>query len=193
MARSAVYNEWEDAGLAFSSEEVAGFDPKALAEKRIAYLLDVALVLERVSTIPKTSKPAFHHGAARSLVNRASWYCKALTLPGFDKTAAMTLPDSRAKDGKTLTAEAQKYIRQGPDVWLEGMLDNVEACLRYAVSLGRRAESRSGWTKTDRSLSNKLANALVQERSTVVKLMEDYSALPVDNSSVSEVDSKDSE
>lgn len=176
MARSAVYDKWEDVGLAFSVEEVADYDPKVLGEKRIAHLMDAALVMERRSTLPKIDKPAFCHQVARDLLNRATGYCRALTLPGIDKSAALTLPHAGSAEGKALTARA---VNMDIDAWLVEEIARVEACLRYAVSIGRRAESRTGWRKTDRSLSNKLANALVQEHKRWTLLREEYYSLPV--------------
>ena len=184
MARSAVYDEWEDVGLAFSAQEVAEYDPKALGEKRIAHLLESALVLERLSTIPKAEKPKWCHDAARDLLTRATWICKALTLPGIDKAAALELPPASSAEGKAITAAAQ---RLDLDTWLEEEISKAEACLRYAVSIGRRAESRPDWRKQDRSLSNKLANALVNDHKRLQFLQEQFYALPVK----AKVDSKD--
>lgn len=175
MATAKGYDEWEDVGLAFTAEEVDAYDPRVLAEKRVAHLIDQAQVMERASSIPKAEKPAWHSLAAKQLIHRASWHCKAVTLEGFDKKEALTPPDPRSEKGKRLTARAQAVV---PSVWLAEEMDNVEACLRYAVSIGRRAEKREDWTKSNRSLSNKFCNALAQERFTLDKLNEELNALP---------------
>jgi hypothetical protein len=159
MAKAALYDQYEDVGMAFSDEEVAGWDPVAWGEGRVTYLLQQSRVLLRRSEL-NLGKDEWWILAAKTVYETATWYCYALELPGLDKEIAQALPSANSKDGKALTGMA---LDLDPDVWVTTFTAGAEAALGFTVTIGRRALSREGWTKKQTRMGNKLANCIMKE------------------------------
>lgn len=162
MATAYAYDSWEDPGLAFTDEEVANYDPWKLADARRDYLLSMWAVVHRRSEL-KIEAAEWWRKAAAKILDVTSWYCVSCEIPAFDRAAlAEGLPPASSSQGKALTKQA---LDQTPEGFLGEWQASSEACMRYAVTLGRRAVgSRRG--RNLKRISNKLANSINKEMST---------------------------
>lgn len=176
MARAAAYDEWEDAGLALSDDEVNSYQPVQVGQKRVAQLsMAVRLLLRQVETgQPKT---ATIQDAANRLLDAATWYCRALGLEGINREELTTLPKASTAEGKKLTAQSLKL--PAPDL-LRSLREKAEADMRYAVTIGRRCEgprrAAGGWSKENRSASNRLANSINKEMNAIRKALDAWAS-----------------
>lgn len=143
-----------------------------MAQKRAQQVtVAVRLLLRQQETDqPKTATIA---EAAKRLLDCLTWYCRAVGLDGVDRTEITTLPTLASAEGKKLTAQALKLST--PDL-LRRLREKAEADMGYAVTIGRRCEgvrrAEGGWSKEDRSASNRLANAILKEMTTCNKLLD---------------------
>jgi hypothetical protein len=171
MATAVAYDQWDDPGLAFSEEEIAGYLPTALATQRIEMLCYQHRVILRAVQVG-APKPVFWAKAAAKLLDVASWYAQAVGVTGIDREACGQLPDPKSAAGKELTVVAQ---RLEPDSFITALAVDAELQMRYVVTIGRKcagATPISKWGKKERSLSNKLANAVKKEIDLAHKLSE---------------------
>lgn len=163
MARAKAYDEYEDAGLAFSVEELALYRPQKWAEQRVLELREMILVLKRRELLPEMPKPEWWKGVRKRCEQLASWYCVALEVPALaEDDVALPPPTSHA--GKRLAKSAAGVV--DGQVWLDEARVSSEASLKYVVTLGRRCQgnpSTSGWKLAEGKQSNKLANCIVKE------------------------------
>lgn len=172
MATAFAYDAWEDPGLAFTEREVEDYDPQKLAEARRDHLLSMWAVVHRHSEL-KIEAVQWWKDAARKVLDVASWYCVACEVPAFDRAElASSLPSPSSSAGKKLTAQALDLT---PEAWLGDWSASSEACMRYAVTLGRRAIGKKRGKNLKR-LSNKLANSIMKEMRTAQHLEELLSA-----------------
>lgn len=170
MARAAMYDQFEDVGMAFTEEELKAFKPEEVAEERCRVLVGHARAALRRSEIPDMPKPKWLEEVASRLIDSVTWTLKAMTLEGIDRDKVLSLPAAGSKEGKALTVEAQRWSVEE----LEGLRSEGEALLRWCVTIGRRCESMGSWRKADRSRSNKLANCLVQDLNRIDRLMDSH-------------------
>lgn len=131
----------------------------------------VRLLLRQAET--GQPKAATTTEAAKRLLDVVTWYCRAVGLDGVNRTEITTLPSLSSAEGKKLTAHALKLST--PDL-LRRLREKAEADMRYAVTIGRRCEgvrrAEGGWSKEDRSASNRLANSILKEVSTCGKMLD---------------------
>lgn len=166
MARAAAYDQYEDPGMAFSSQELADYLPGSWAEERVYKLLEIVSLAKRRSEIPGTN-PEWWKEVAKSIPPLMRWYCIAIEIDSL-AAAEYELPDPRSKAGKVLTHTAQSLTERG---FLANWQTDAEASMRYVVTIGRRAQGASkAWGKSEGRLSNKLANCVQRELSLCAKL-----------------------
>lgn len=161
MASASAYDEFEDAGMAFTADQVGAYQVATAIEERIAVLCRELHVVTRRMALPGTEKPVWHQHAQRALVTSITWLLRVGSLPGKSEDELTALPAPTTAAGKALTKEAQTME---PVDWCAAMLSDAENELVQAVTLGRRAQSAQSWPKAQRSLSNKYANALNGQR-----------------------------
>ena len=167
MATAVAYDAWEDPGLAFSEEEVAAFNPQELGAARRDHLLSLWAVAVRRADLVGAEKPQWWKDAAKKLLDTASWYCVAMEVPAFDRELLKDeLPAPSTAEGKRLAKQA---LDASPDDFLGAWLDNAEACMRHAVTLGRRHAGKHK-NKNSKRLANKLANCLTREMAANTRL-----------------------
>lgn len=157
--------------MAFTEAQVEAWDPQAWLLSKVDEIQRDAHVFERRSAIPGVEKKAWHDRVVKQLVATAAWFTQVAGGEGFSRAEFLDLPSARTKAGKALTAEAQ---RTDPEDWLVTRVEEASGDLRFFVTIGRRAEGRDNWTKAQRRLSNKGANALVLHRSRMETLLADY-------------------
>lgn len=163
MATASLYDQWQDSGLAFSEEEVRVFNPKQWAEAHVLELASAARTFCRLAELPDHEKPALVKDICRGLLNRASALCKFMELDGFDEDEARSLPPPSTTAGKKLTKLA---LEVDVEQWVHAFANQAEVAMTHVVSLGRvcaLSRTVSGWSKKERSLSNKLANQMNNE------------------------------
>jgi hypothetical protein len=130
---------------------------------------------------------AFWIDARKLMIGCATWYCRAMEIPGIDFDALLTLPDPTSQEGKAFTREAQMFTSVE-----DGALGRVtqyhvdrQKDMMYVVTIGRLCTERksiSGWGKNERSLSNKLANSVNKEVTAGEKLLKQLSSVSSRNS-----------
>lgn len=163
MATASAYDQWFEGGLSFTDEEVAGYRPEAFATRRIDLILDELRVLHRADEL-SVAMEALWKDVRKQLFASATWYARALVVPGIDMdafNASFPAPDTPA--GKALTVRAHEEVRAE---WIHQYLQSRMKDMTYVVTIGRQCVERrslSGWGKSDASLSNKLANAVHKE------------------------------
>lgn len=182
VARAQAYNEWEDAGLAFSEADLVEFHPLDVIDVRIARLIEHGQWFARRVQM-ELDKPGLTKDGLRFVKGTADWYGTIRgEMPAWDGS----VPEPTSVEGKQLSAVILgQTLEDHVQVWR----DEVEGSLRQYVSLSRRAagaalvSGRAGmkadgedfvpgaWTKADHSLSNKTANGLHRELLTATKLL----------------------
>jgi hypothetical protein len=164
MGTSHAYDEWFDVGKSFGEDEVAGFRLAAIPEARVKWLLDKGLVISRLLELPGgTKKPKWWEEVRKHFLDIVTWDCVVAGLPGISRESVWDLPDASTVLGKELTVQAHgleafEFIEE----WKAG----IDRALRAHVTMSRacyNAPALSEWTKTERSTSNKISNALVRE------------------------------
>lgn len=178
MANAVVYDLWDDAGMAFSEDQVREFHPSATAAGRVTWLVTHALVTQRRSDL-NTEKPQWWAKVSRSILDCAGWYCVAGELPGLDRSEVMRAP-TREPELKKLSALAHQL--GDPEEFLDAWGSDVTGVMRSHVTLGRRclgARAVSGWGVKEKKMSNRVANAVYREMMLTVHLRELLSHLPV--------------
>lgn len=175
MARSSAYDQWEDAGLAFTDTEVADFNVQALAERHLLWLCGVVRIVARREQLPNMPKPKFNQTMLKMLKARATWLCVAAGIETVDLVAVCTLPDPKSKEGKELTQEA---LNAEPEEFLNTIKARLVALMTNFVTLSRRAAGPQKWKKQEHSRSNKVANAIAGDIRTVEQLLETLTTLP---------------
>lgn len=170
MAQAEAYDGWDDPGLAYSEEQIAGHRPSAYAERRVAELVADARTILALLALPDTPKADWWKAVEVKLVDCATWYCRVAEIPGIDRAELAALPPRASAAGKELTLAAQRLDAQSfMDAWATG----AQVGMTGFVTLGRRcagATQISGWKKREKSLSNKIANAINREISASEKL-----------------------
>ena len=175
MATASVYDEYNDEDVAFTNDELEAYSPKIWASGRIDELVHLHQVIERALMVG-ISKPDFWDKVNRKLLDFATWYAMAVTVPSIDRSSVTVAGmDWNSAEGKALTVEAQALSAGDPQEWLEAFSSDAGRNMQYVVTIGRRCalkKSVTKWGKAERSLSNKLANAVLKEVTLVDKLQE---------------------
>lgn len=161
MATARLYDQWEDAGMAFTEEDLESYSPQRWAEQRIEKMMGRYVVVCRRAELAE-DKPQWWKDFASGIKKVVGWYCVAMELPKMEMDSA----SASLTAGKRLTAQARDLT---PEVALGVWQTDAEAAMRHVVTLGRRCAGR-GWKKGERSLSNKLANCVMREHTLAAKL-----------------------
>lgn len=190
MATASKYDPWHDQDLEFTLEELQAYRPEDWASKRVNELCQLHRIIERRLQLGQPMKK-FWEDVQRYTLARATWYSRSLSVPGVDWDALHTLPDPTSQEGKALTVKAQTYLMDYEGT--EGWVDNYEAQaignLVYVVSIGRACALKkpsidwNGWSKNDKSMSNKLAHSVDLERITAEKLRKELLSITSNNKS----------
>src|SRR5690606_32686917 len=114
MATAVTYDEWDDPGLSFTEEQVAGYTPSAVAAVRVNWLLEHIPMALRRSQLGEKSE--WWRKVADKMVDAITWYCVVAELPGIDREGVYELPDG--DELKKLTVQARKW-REPEDVLAE--------------------------------------------------------------------------
>jgi hypothetical protein len=175
MASAKAYDEWEDAGMAFSTDELEDHSPTVWASERVAKLCVMRQVVMRHIELPDIAKPHWWHGAGKNLRDVIMWYCKALQLEGptAKELGDEGLPSRNSAAGKELSRVASLL-----DIseWLSAWAADAEASKRYVVTIGRRASASCKWDKATMKASNRLANSVDKEIRATEHLDKELSA-----------------
>jgi hypothetical protein len=169
MGTSHAYDEWFDVGKSFGEDEVAGFRLAAIPEARVKWLLDKGLVISRLIELPGASKLKWWDEVRRRFLDVVTWDCVVAGLPGIDRDTVWDLPDASTTFGKELTVQAH-LLRSSE--FMEEWRGEVDRAFRLHVTLSRacaNAVSLSYWGKAERSMSNKISNALNREMNLIGK------------------------
>lgn len=167
MATAITYDEWDDPGLAFTEDQVAGYAPSAVAAVRVNWLAEHIPLALRRSQLGEKSE--WWRKVADKMVDSITWYCVVAELPGIDREKIFQLPDG--EELKKLTVQARKW-GEPSDVLSEWRM-LVRSEMVQHVTLGRRcagSKKISGWGKREKSISNKVANALFKEAMVTSRL-----------------------
>lgn len=168
MATAEVYDEWDDPGLAFTEEQVAAYTPQAVASVRVNWLLEhIPIVLRRSQLGEKTE---WWRKTADKMVDVATWYCVVAEIPGLDREMIFDLGLDDA-EMKRLAVAARKLGE--PEEFLATWRSLVRSEMVQHVTLGRRcagSKKISSWGKREKSISNKVANALFKEATVIGRL-----------------------
>lgn len=168
MATAARYDSWDDAGMAFSSDELEAHDPKVWASERVAKLCAMRQVLERYLELPGIEKPVWWKEVSKGLRYKITWYVKAMLLvPPTPEEIGDVLPSRQSAAGKKLSLAT---VNLEPRSWLGAWGADAEHSMRYVVTIGRRAGAQ--WEKAMKKQSNVLANCVEQELQLLRKLDE---------------------
>jgi hypothetical protein len=205
MATAAQYDQYEDPGLAFSTEEVEAFDPKAWMTAHVERLAAEVVAWRRRGELPGMDHPWTVGEVVKALNDKLSWDCTtALELPintvlGVASIHEVPIPDPKTDVGKQLTKRA---LEIEPRDWLAERLNMLHSDLRYVVTILRRQmalrnASRSndehGKTrvkKTERSYYNKFIHCLVRELNSVQSLIDNYDKQPKKKGTVANEDTE---
>lgn len=165
MATATSYDQWEDPGLAFGEDEIAGHVVSAIAEARVQWLLHMAVVIEKLLAMPDAPKRQWWMKVQAKMVDTVTWYCRSAELQGIDRGAVKELPLPSSPAAKALATEALAVCGD-EQAFIEGWTAMLKGVMVHHVTIGRRcvsAKQISKWTKKESSLSNKIANAIVKE------------------------------
>jgi len=170
MAKAKGYDDWEDAGMAFSSDELDAYQPVEWAQQRVARLCAMRQVVMRHLELPDIAKPLWWRDAAKWLRDKIGWYCTAMHLtPPTEEELGNVLPDRKTAAGKALSKEASLLDARD---WLGAWAAETEAAMRYVVTIGRRASASCKWDAFTNKASNRLANCVNGELQLQRKLDE---------------------
>lgn len=169
MARARAYDEWEDAGLTFSTDELEAWDPAQWASDRVAKLCSMRQVAMRRTELPDIPKPLWWKEATKNLRDKITWYCKAVPLVAVteEELGDENLPSRNSVRGKALSKAASLLDE---DAFVGQWAVDAEDALRYVVTIGRRAGAHCKWTTAQHKQSNRLANCIRQELFVTDKL-----------------------
>jgi hypothetical protein len=166
MASAAVYDQFEDAGLAFSDEELKAWSVKEWGEERLAYLVAKRSLPLRSSQLRDAPKVAYTGKLVKAMADCITWNCIALGLRNVTVGEMDDLPSPPEKAGQELNVAALSWRGEiGP--WLDMWESEAIVELQHLVTIGRRCGSI--WKKADKSLSNKAANCLMREINVCTK------------------------
>lgn len=162
MARASAYDEFDDGGMAFSSEELWEYKPEQWAQERVALLCAMRQVVMRRIELPDVPKPIWWKEAAKLLENKIDWYCRAVPLVGAtpEEKGSEGLPGRTSAKGKELSKAASLLDEHD---WVGRWHEDASTALRYVVTIGRRAAAQCKWSKETMKASNRLANCVTQE------------------------------
>ena len=182
MATAALFDDWDDMGMAFTEEQVQAFDPMLSAASRANRLMDLVPVVQRRSWLGEL--PHWWTEVARHLTERAGWDLFVVKLPKLDVAELNAVCTSASGEAlKALTLAAHKLGT--PDEFLAAWRLEVNTALRMHVTLGRRCKAlprMSGWSKARGSLANKVAYALLKEYQVIDLVTESLKAYIVGSS-----------
>lgn len=202
MATATQYDQYEDVGLAFSTEEVTGFDAKDWMRTHLVRLVEQMPVFLRRKQLEGLDHPWISWEIVRKLGDKVSWSCTtALEMPINDVfgVAAVSqlweaLPDPKTPEGKALTKKALDVV---PRDWLVERREMLEADMRWIVTIMRRQNAVLGSagkpvSKSIRRWQNKYVHCLYRELAQVRTLIENYDKQPRKNGEAAP-DSQDQE
>lgn len=169
MAKAQAYNEWEDAGLTFSTDELEDWDPHEWAVERVRWFAFQHLVFVRRSYHVDCSNPAFCLKVRHYLRTRAVDYFRGMEISRTTVAPLeeASMPDDDTPEYKAIAVAAAKLDEI---TWLKEYGLDIETSMRHVVTIGRRASAQWAWKKSVDRQSNKLANCLKNEFTMVQKL-----------------------
>ena len=176
MASATAYDQYEDAGLAFSDEDLKAWDIKEWGEERLVYLVAKRSLPLRSSQLRDAPKPVFTAKLVKAMADCITWDCLSLGLRNVTAGEMDDLPSPPEQAGQELNVAALAW-RSGIGSWIDQWESEALIELQHLVTIGRRCGSI--WKKHERSLSNKAANCLMREINvctkyrTVLESMED--------------------
>ena len=163
MARSKVYDPWDDLGMQFTPEQLAAFDPSLSSAARANTLIDLIPVVVRRAELRDFH--LFWKEVAKAMTRCARWYLVCIGHPRLNEELLLAQSDVRGDALRQLTVRAHN-LAENEEQFIDGWRAELHAAFRMHVTLGRRCESYknlSSWTKSNGSMSNKVANAFTQE------------------------------
>lgn len=170
MATAEAYDQYDDPGMAFTDEQCAAYDPKAVAAVRVNALQNYAPLALRRSQLGEKAK--WWEKVHAKILDVMSWYCVVAEIPGIDRELMHKLPTDD-KELRKLTVDARNLGTE--EEFVVRWHGEAVAEMMQHVTLGRRcslSKKMSGWGKKERSLSNRVANAITKEISTIERLTE---------------------
>lgn len=175
MAKAKGYDDWEDAGKAFSTDELDEYLPTEWAQERVAKLCMTRQIVMRHLELPDIAKPLWWRKVSNVMRDRIMWYCKALHLEGPtpQELGNEGLPGRNTAAGKELSRIASLLdVKE----WLSEWGTDAEASMRYVVTIGRRAGVSCKWDAFTNKANNRLANCVMMEIQAVQYLDRELSA-----------------
>lgn len=169
MATAEAYDDWDDPGMAFNDEQVESYEPQACAAVRMNWLLGSIPLAVRRAQLGEKAK--WWETVAAKQADLVTWYAVVAELPGVDREGLLGVDGVDGADLRKLTVGARDM--GDPLDWLAEWSSMVDQEMRGHVTLGRRcatSKKMSGWGKRERSISNKVANALHKEQTTIARL-----------------------
>lgn len=182
MAFSAVYDQYEDPGIAFSDTQVAAWKPKEWMAQYVKETAQELLKWRRRESLPKLDHPWVNGEVVKRLWEKVTWNCTtALQVPVNDVLEVASiydveLPALDSAEGKALTKAALDIV---PLEWLAQRQEQVRSNLTHIVTVWRRQASVGNRpAKADRSYANKFVHCLVRELSSLDKIVAEYETHP---------------
>lgn len=169
MAKARLYDDREDAGLTFSTDELEAHTPEQWAQERVAKLCAMRQVVMRRIELPDVPKPLWWKEVAKNLRDKIGWYCKAIPLVACtpQELGDEGLPGRNSNAGKELS-KAASFLDE--EAFLGQWAVEADDALRYVVTIGRRASAHCKWSSAMQKQSNRLANCVRQELFVIEKL-----------------------
>lgn len=162
MAHAKDYDQYEDSGLAFSEDQVKNYNPEGEGYRRLDYLVELHNVLHAMNRL--NYGPIVWAGKYSSRIKyRATGLCAALLIEQPHSS------DFFAKDNEFML-KAQKVNNWTE--WADSLVNECDVYLTYVVTLGRRASAAQGWSREQKSMSNKLVNQVKNQKITMDKFAE---------------------
>lgn len=160
--------------MAFSEDEVKGHSVSSAAEERLAWLVEnynVIYCYWRLSEYGNVGSRVWSKGAFKNLKRHVAYLCIAGSLPSVDyNELGLYEPEFIARAQKIEYVE--NYVRE--------LKVDTKGWLVRNVTLGRRASG--SWKKAERSASNKVCNAVLNQLDLIDKWLVELSSLSVNRS-----------
>lgn len=165
MGVAQKYDQYEDPGLAFSEEDCTTFDVQAWAVGRVETLTWMAHVWNASLNLPKPQKPKVVRRAIGYVVGCVGLYTVKAEIPGRSQEEVTGEPPFSSE----VKSWAIDLLNSGVERSVEEWVGSVNREMTHFVTLCRRAKGAQSWTKKERSMANRLANALEIEKTRAEK------------------------
>jgi hypothetical protein len=164
MATSARFDAWDDVGMQFTDEQLSACDPSLTAAARANLLIDLIPAVQRRSALG--TLPVWWTEVGRRMTVCATYYLWRIDHPRLDVGMLNAVAESaHGSDLRELTLRAHR-LGSNEQEFVDAWKAELFGTLRQHVTLGRRcvaSRAVSGWKKSNTSMSNKVAYALVKE------------------------------